>query len=264
MSTITLTFGDQAENHVGMQKIGTPSEKGYSLNDLILVKNRFDSQFNISSYILDLHEALPKDLYKEEYNAYILIVKNAVNAICEHELAHTDNSSPADMLLAEQNGLEKDKKALMYGKVVNKHARHNLCFDDNAQEPDYSNGKGTIIAFNSVPILDKFRQVLDLYIDSANTLAIEGNYYYDITKCGIGYHGDSERKKVIGVRLGDTLPLYYQWYHKGKPVGDQIKILLNHGDLYVMSQKATGNDWKLSKILTLRHAAGCSKFTTVK
>jgi hypothetical protein len=30
MSTITITFGDQAENHRGMQKIGKMEEKGYS------------------------------------------------------------------------------------------------------------------------------------------------------------------------------------------------------------------------------------------
>lgn len=34
MSSITITFGDQAENHKGMQIIGTPAEKGYSRQDL--------------------------------------------------------------------------------------------------------------------------------------------------------------------------------------------------------------------------------------
>ena len=31
-----------------------------------------------------------------------------------------------------------------------------------------------------------------------------------------------------------------------------------------MSEKATGNDWKKSSILTLRHAAGCQKYLTIK
>ncbi len=31
-----------------------------------------------------------------------------------------------------------------------------------------------------------------------------------------------------------------------------------------MSEKATGNDWKLKKIPTLRHAAGALKFRTIK
>lgn len=31
--------------------------------------------------------------------------------------------------------------------------------------------------------------------------------------------------------------------------------------MYVMSEKAVGTDWKMSKIPTLRHATGCKKFT---
>ena len=40
----------------------------------------------------------------------------------------------------------------------------------------------------------------------------EGNYYYDIKKCGIGFHGDAERRKVVGIRLGDSIPLHFQWF----------------------------------------------------
>jgi hypothetical protein len=36
---------------------------------------------------------------------------------------------------------------------------------------------------------------------------------------------------------------------------------LNGGDLYVMSEKTTGRDWKTKSIYTLRHAAGCEKYT---
>ena len=48
----------------------------------------------------------------------------------------------------------------------------------------------------------------------ATHLKGEANYYYDIAKCGIGYHGDSERRKVVAVRLGAALPLYFQWYRR--------------------------------------------------
>jgi hypothetical protein len=37
--------------------------------------------------------------------------------------------------------------------------------------------------------------------------------------------------------------------------------MLNHGDLYVMSEKAVGQDWKRKVIPTLRHAAGAKKYT---
>lgn len=34
LSTFTLTFGDQAENHAGMKKIGIMAEEGFNLDDL--------------------------------------------------------------------------------------------------------------------------------------------------------------------------------------------------------------------------------------
>ena len=42
-----------------------------------------------------------------------------------------------------------------------------------------------------------------------------------------------------------------------------MKFNLKSGDLYIMSNKATGFDWKIKNILTIRHAAGCEKYTTI-
>ena len=47
----------------------------------------------------------------------------------------------------------------------------------------------------------------------------------------------------------------------------EIKInknIFQIGDVYVMTEKAVGSDWKKSTILTLRHSAGCKKYTTIK
>jgi hypothetical protein len=40
-------------------------------------------------------------------------------------------------------------------------------------------------------------------------------------------------------------------------------IELAHGDMYAMSEKAVGFDWKKKKIFTLRHATGCDRFTKI-
>jgi hypothetical protein len=45
--------------------------------------------------------------------------------------------------------------------------------------------------------------------------------YYDNSKCGIGFHGDGERRKVIALRLGDSLPICYQWFKDGNPCGNR-------------------------------------------
>lgn len=46
-------------------------------------------------------------------------------------------------------------------KVLNKLARHNVCFNDNYQAPDYANKKGTIIPWKNVPILYHVKQQLN-------------------------------------------------------------------------------------------------------
>ena len=153
----------------------------------------------------------------------------------------------------------------MYGKVNNKTARYNLCFNDTSQEPDYEAGKGRIVAFDEIKLTNIIRNRLpEFFGDKAKNLVAEGNLYYNINYNGIGYHGDSERKIVIAIRLGNSFPLRYQWYRDSSPIGEHIDINLNAGDIYIMSDKAVGYDWKKKKILTLRHAAGCKDYIDLK
>ena len=83
----------------------------------------------------------------------------------------------------------------MYGRVVNKKARHNLCFSDFDQSADYENKKGTVINFNSVPLTRAIRLMIPKIIQNKNVknLQCEGNYYYDNLNTYIGMHGDTER-----------------------------------------------------------------------
>lgn len=250
---ITITMGDVAENHVGMEQIGhmVNESEGFSLNDLKTIKNNLKS-IGVSSKIITLKSP---DIDKQN-NAYVLVAKDAVNKILNKE----GNFTKEDMF-KEQLKIEFDKKALMRGKIVNKHARWNVCYADKASKPDYENGKGKIISYKTVPITKQLISKLPTYFgEKSKNLKGEGNYYYDTNTCGIGYHGDSERRKVIGIRLGASLPLYFQWYHKFNRVNDRIEIKLNDGDIYVMSELAVGTNWKKSSLYTLRHAVGANKY----
>lgn len=122
--------------------------------------------------------------------------------------------------------LDWDSKVLSYGKVMNKRARYNLCFGDEAQEPIYEQGRGRIIPWNEVPILSFARKGLGMFLKDADKLVAEGNYYYDNKKCGVMFHGDEERKKVIALRLCNGLcpPIHYQWFLQGKPIGKRAII----------------------------------------
>lgn len=255
--TFSLTFGDVAENHKGMQQIGKLSDHGFDLNDLNQMKLWFEEK-GCKCKMIHLSWLLEDENVQAENPAYLLVIKDAVNAML-------NNPEGANELYEEQDKLEKDTKAFMYGRVVNKHARHNLCFADQHQEPTYEEGKGRVYAFDEVPILNKIRSKLGEVIgEKGINLQAEGNYYYDAKKCGIGYHGDSERKKVAAIRLGATIPLCYAWYHNNEQVSEIMTINdLEHGDMYVMSEKTTGYDWKSRTKWTLRHAAGSSKYTSI-
>ena len=242
--TYTLTCGDRAENHKGMEIIGKKATTGFTLEDLERQKARFEAA-GYTCELIGLSAFVP---------AYVLVIRNGVEAV----------AGSVTPLFVEQTMLPKDTKAFMYGRVVNKKARHNLCFSKVGHKPCYEEGKGTVIAYNDVPVTKQLADGLaDWFGPKAADLQMEGNYYYDITKCGIGYHGDSERVKVIAARLGAPMPLYFQCFLEGAPVGPRIEIPLKDGDMYVMSEKAVGTDWKSRKIHTFRHATGAKSFTKI-
>jgi hypothetical protein len=241
----TITFSESVENHVGMQQIGEKLDKGFSLEELYKIRDKF-SNLNCELFILNQYSGVKDNID----NAYVLVIRNGLSVLSDKEGVRKELYSQKDVV---------DKKALMRGKVVNKHARWNLCYADYDQNPDYEHGKGRVIDFKHIPHISTIRKNLNNIIDYKNLYA-ELNFYYDITKCGIGFHGDSERKLVIGVRVGASLDLHYQWYKNYEQVGDRCKITLNDGDVYFMSDKAVGYDWKRPSIYTLRHATGCKKY----
>lgn len=237
-STITITFSESVENHVGMEQIGTKANNGYSCAFLQDLHHRLTQAGQICEY-----HSLAQHLDQPE--AAILIIRK----YC------TDPE-----ILPELLSLPWDRKALMRGRVCNKHARYNLCFADYSQEANFEKGEGTVIDFKNVPHLAHLRYDLCFLLGEVNSknepqLLAEGNYYYDINKCYIGYHGDAERRKVIALRFGAEFELTYQWFLRSKPQGDAMSFTLRHGDMYIMSDIATGYNWRKSSIYTLRHKA---------
>jgi hypothetical protein len=225
-----------------MEQLGERMEagEGFHLDDLIQMKASIEAA-GATCRMIDLGR-----------DAHVLVISDGIRHLsCSH-----------DDILNEQKALEWDKKAWMYGRVVNKKARWNLCYGEADRDPDYEAKKGRIIGWDGIPLTHRLvEQIGVMFGGKARGLQMEGNYYYDNSKCGIGYHGDTERRKVIGVRLGASLPIHFQWYHRNQPIGDNRAIELNGGDIYMMSEKAVGTDWKSSSIHTLRHAVGADKFT---
>jgi hypothetical protein len=247
-STCTLTWGDQAENHVGMEKIGEPATEGFTIDDLKEIRQTFMGA-GVKCEYYTLNKMLGVDAGQAE-EAAILIIRGGFNVMIGEDRA-------SDLFYRELKMLDWDKKAKMWGKVKNKTARYNLCFSDYDQEPDYEEGKGRIVSFESIDMLQKARDCLSSFFGyKAEGLQCEGNYYYDVKKCYIGAHGDSERRKVIGMRFGHEMNLCYQWYINGEMVGPKKEFIIYGGDIYVMSERAVGRDWKTRTrdYYTLRHS----------
>jgi len=255
--TVTITFGNQGENHVGNQMIGREIDAGYTVTELKEIKLRCE-QAGLVCELLELHreaEGIAEGIELAE--AGLLILRHGIDLLGKSE---EEDENSKDLLFTELTQLDWDKKAKMYGQVRNKHARHNLCFDHQAQEPDYESGKGRIIAWNKVPTLNRIRNNLAKWFGpKAGVLVGEGNHYYDVNKTYINLHSDLERKIVVALRIGESFPLYFQWYLRSQPIGKRFTIQLNHGDIYIMSEKAVGPDGKKRTIPTLRHAAGFPK-----
>ena len=266
-STITISFAESAENHAGMERLGTRAAAGFTLADFTAAKSRFEDAGCECELIHLVEAARVEHLVPPPEPAYLLIVRGGAEAFGPPARVDLAGGTKADALCDEQDELHdlRDTKALMRGRVVNKLARHNLCFAPEGQEPDYESGRGRVIAFDALPELDSVRRGLPDFFGAkaADLVYAEGNYYYNTRKCGIGFHGDSERRLVVALRFGATMPLHFQWYFRGAPVGRRVARDLAHGELFCMSEKAVGTDWRKSTIPTLRHAAGAAKYLTI-
>ena len=247
-SCITLTFCECSENHVGMEKNGTLASQGYSSKDLDKVINYLQNETNFEDNIerYNLVDYLGKTYTGEKPE--LLVIRNLVS---EHQSLYQDLIN----ITWDRKYFDTRRQ-----KVLNKRARANLCFAEESQEANYENKKGTIVSYQSLPRLLQLKTNIEHMIDDT-MLECEGNLYDDISKNGIGWHGDAERKKVIGVRLGSSAPLKFRWYKYGEIVGNTLSLELNSGDVYIMTEKTTGNDWKKRNIYTLRHSAISDKYT---
>lgn len=241
---ITLTFSNVVENSVGMEMIGDINNyKPFSVDDLRRLYDNYEGEKELIDLTLDKK---PEGVKFEEASVLVLrgFYKN-------------------DKLFDTLCGLQWDTTAIFRGVVKNKRARYNLCFSNFDQEPSIHAGKGRVINMDNIEELKTLQQKIGK-LTGYEALNAEGNYYYDTNVCGIGYHGDLERNIVIGMRVGANMSLCFHWYYQCKPIGNKHTINLGDGDLYIMSEKAVGQDWKKRSQLTLRHSAGCDKYTKVK
>ena len=289
---ISLTCAPGGENNRGMEIIGRMPIKGegFTAEDIEGLGPYFKGKTDIvmDKYgdrpvvVLDLN-ALSLDEYidnglEDEDQARVLILRNWAKG-ADKEIYKEIAPIRWDAEYLDPNKYRTEivdgKEVKVRGKRMNKRARTNLCFvPDREQEPAVFEGKGTIYDLKKMKAMnecvERLREEIAaglIEIGSKTKVVInvvEGNRYYDLKNTGIGFHGDTERVVVICLSIGGfNYPMRWQWFKDGMPVGKPIDIFLNSGDVYIMSEKAVGADWKLKSKYTLRHAAGAEKYRSL-
>jgi hypothetical protein len=245
MPCITITFCDCSENHVGMEQIGDMSQEGYTKENFDTFQTFWTEKGMVVERV-NLNTLLNEDIEDIEDIGEVLIVRGAINNHLQ--------------IFDELMGKEWDTKYwdVRRKKVLNKHARANLCFSEVGQDSDYENKKGTIVSYDELPLMNELKTLVNDCV--GDIPECEGNLYKDVTKNGIGWHGDSERKRVVAVRFGEPMPLCFRWYHQSKIISETFNTIIYPGDLYIMNYKAVGTDWKKRSKITLRHSAGAMKY----
>ncbi len=284
---ISLTCAPGGENHRGNQLIGVPPTKGSGLtyNDLNILNIELQKKYGNKVELYDLNKLgkINTNLFnklEDADKANVLIIRDYAKENSK-KIYEECMSDEWDSKYLDPNKYRTEivdgKEVRIRGKVLNKHARKNICYVKKLnQEPNYIEGKGRIVDLETKEVLNR---VVDNMIKEFNDILIkggsksrviinvvEGNHYYNLKKTGIGFHGDTERVVVICLTIGGggNYPMRWSWFVNGKPVGEPINIGLNDGDLYIMSEKAVGSDWKKRITYTLRHSAGAEKYRSMK
>ena len=272
-SRFAITFGEVSILHVGGVELGAGRrETGFSVAHLREVCDQvramgFQAELVDVSAPLERHGAA----VRAENEAATLVIRNGA-ALFEEAAAgasSSSSSSAADALYAEQRDrVRYDRKYYdaKQKKTKNKRARFNVVFGEEAAQANDDFTQYTVAAFSSLPRLAAFREAMPRWLGpGAARLNAEGNHYYE-DKSGIGFHGDAERKVVVCLSLGKTSVLRYQWRLPGSSehLHDPVDISVGHGDVYVMSEKATGWDWRLRSKIRVVHAAGAKSYTEAK
>jgi hypothetical protein len=284
---MSLTCAPGGENHAGMEIIGRMPVKGegFKATDMEGLGPYFEN-LGFDSSVLNLNNLSGQNTIMglgSDDQARVLLLREWVQTTFEPTTVQDIYKELiADTWDAEY--LDKNKYRIeivdgvetkVRGKRMNKRARTNLCYvAGREQEPDVWKGKGRIVDLKKKTALnqavDRLRGMIEaglIEIGSKTKVEInvvEGNRYYNLKTTGIGFHGDTERVVVICISIGcDNYPMRWQWFKDGMPVGEHIDVKLKDGDVYIMSEKAVGADWKLKSKYTLRHAAGAEKYRSL-
>ena len=200
--------------------------------------------------------------------AGVLIIRNGVTVL-------SSKKKPSAQLYEEQMSQVRNYDGIYFdkGKTLVKRAFKTMQFGSEARtaSPDYS--QATVTAFDAVPVLQKMGNLLQrlLGFDASSFSARSNRYHTDRLepaddggkmKCvsGMGWHGDERTdlpSQSACLCLGEPGILSFVWRFPGHTKNCPTSIVsfdVNDGDIYILSDKATGFDWRSRSLLRVVHS----------
>lgn len=114
---------------------------------------------------------------------------------------------------------------------------------------------------NRLPFLKEMetRHEIINFDDTPNILKLKKHIFENdddvvanIDYCAIDFHGDPQRRNMVGIRMGTLTVMDFQWSIGGKNCGN-ITIMLDPGDMFIMSEYATGVNCNQMDVPVLLH-----------
>lgn len=225
---------------------------GFSMPELKDVKKQFEAKGYICELTV-LNTSLPYiHVMPDIPDAAVLVIRGAARAF----------GVDKDRLLWQLKDLSWDTKAQKKVAFANLTGRSVLHFGDIDRKADYKAKKSTIVPLRRINDLTSMADTIrKMFSYRELVLEADGDRYDDIPNAGkSSFHNPKNKLISATLHLGATMPLVFTWYYHEVHLSQNMTIELHHGDIYFLSDKATGHDGHRKAIGTLRRAIGSQKF----
>lgn len=254
-SSIHLMFCDIANHGDKMQNVGLICDSGFTNENLSLYQKNLGSDI---ATIYNVKDCLPRTLM-EIPDCYVLVIKDYFEDYVDDlwETLMTNEASQGTKI----TGVNWDSTRIKDGKIINNNLGYKLIFTDLRGSWKYPfspyDNRGTVYNSNFLPSLSHIQTTLQAQLGYLPV--VDGTLYYNTDECFTPLHQVKDRKKLVGLGLGETVPLQFKWFHSNIPCSETMSIPIDHGDLYIISQAAAGIHKEKQTKLFLKYGVGNNK-----
>lgn len=232
-----VTFSDIVSHGSGMKSFGVHNEGGFKNEDLLKMHSVLKPG---TSELHNIKTILPQTLY-DIPDVYVLIMRNYfVNE--SNNLWNIFNTIESSNQNGEITGVQWDDERIHNNKLVKNKLNKKLLFLDLSDSYKHSisitENRGTIYNYQKIPALKNLHTIFESTM--CGPLQIEGTMYYNTNECYTPLHQEKEKWKIINLCVGKSIPINFIWFHQTERVSNPYSILLNHGDLCLISEFAAG------------------------